>query len=59
LEYNQRFTRKEKIYYALKLKNINYHLTVLDKQIRDDRKKHNLVSEYDDIEFKISFDPSR
>jgi len=53
LEYNWRFTEKKKNILRVEIKNINDHLIVLDKQIRDDGKKHNTVSEYDDIKVLI------
>lgn len=45
----------KRIFYCVKIKNINAHLTVLDKQIRNDRFLHNIVSEYDDPNINISY----
>jgi len=46
---------EKKKYYTIKIKNINAHLTILDKHIKEDSIRHNVVSEYDDFEICIYY----
>jgi len=39
----------------MKINNTNAHLTFLNKQIKADSIRHDVVSEYDDLELDISY----